>query len=351
MTANRIIADPTAAWEFPYSHTVGFMANQGRGFNNPIDVALAPSGALYVLNRAGPEVGIRLPYKRVTICTVDEQYLGEFSTGGIEDGQLWWPSSLAFDRQGLLYVADEALNHVSVFTAEGQFLAKWGEAGSEEGQLNRPSYIAFDGNDDLLIADSLNHRVQKFTKDGRFLETWGQYGDGPGQFNMPWGLAVDHAGNVLVADWRNDRVQMFDGQGNFLRQWAAGPVGSKLFHRPANVAVDSDGLLYVADWGNERVQVLAPDGEVLASLRGDSVDSQWAQDYFAANPDEGAARLAADLTPELGPAAEPLREESANVEELFWGPTSISLDDQGRIYVVDSCRHRLQVYRKRPAGP
>ena len=165
--------------EFPYSHTIGFMANQGRGFNNPIDLALSPSGALYVLNRAGPEVGTRLPYKRVTICTGDEQYLGEFSTGGIQDGQLWWPSSLAFDSEGLLYIADEALNHVSVFAGDGQFLAKWGEPGPNQGQLNRPSYIAFDSNDDLYLTDSLNHRVQKFTKGGQFSGRLGRSRDWP----------------------------------------------------------------------------------------------------------------------------------------------------------------------------
>ena len=113
-------------YNFPYSHTVGFLANQGRGFNNPIDVAIAPAGQLYVLNRAGPEVGIRLPYKRVTICTADEEYLGEFSTGGTGDGQLWWPSSIALDSEGLVYIPDEALNHVQVFTPEGVFLKRWG---------------------------------------------------------------------------------------------------------------------------------------------------------------------------------------------------------------------------------
>ena len=74
-----------------YSHTIGLYSLQGRGFNNPVDMAFGKGGAIYVLNRAGPEVASRMAYKRVTICTADEEYLGEFSGGGVEDGQLMWP--------------------------------------------------------------------------------------------------------------------------------------------------------------------------------------------------------------------------------------------------------------------
>ena len=331
---------------FQYSHTVGFLANQGRGFNNPVDVAQDSSGVLYVLNRAGPEVGIRLPYKRVTVCTVDEEYLGEFSTGGAGDGQLWWPSSLAFDSQDHLYIADEALQRISIFNKDGTFIDKWGVPGTGDGELDRPSYIAFDREDNLYISDSLNHRVQKFTREGRFLGKWGAAGDGPGQFNMPWGLSLDHLGNVYVADWRNDRIQKFDSQGDYLEQWGSSGGGNVDLYRPASVAVDDQGLIFAADWGNERVQVLSPRGEVIASLRGDSVDSRWAQDYFAANPDEAAERRAANLEPEVKHSSEPAREESASIEKLLWGPTAVKLDAQGRIYIVDSCRHRLQIYRR-----
>ena len=80
----------TTTTSFNYSHTIGFLANQGRGFNNPVDVALDSQGVLYVLNRAGPEVAIRLPYKRVVTCTVDEEYLGEFGTGGTGGGTTNW---------------------------------------------------------------------------------------------------------------------------------------------------------------------------------------------------------------------------------------------------------------------
>ena len=136
---------------------------------------------------------------------------------------------------------------------------------------------------------------------------------------MPWGIALDGAGNVYVADWRNDRVQKFDPSGKFMDQWGASGDGDGQFHRPAGLSVDGEGNIYVADWGNERVQVMTQRGDVLASFRGDSVDSNWSKDYFLANPEEAAARRRADLEPEVDPPVERHREQSANVEKLLWG--------------------------------
>ena len=336
-----------------YSHTVGSLSNQGRGFQNPVDVALDSQGVMYVLNRAGPELPIRLPYKRISMCTVEEEFLGEFGTGGTGRGEFWWPSSLAFDSRDRLYVADEALNRITVFSITGEVLDLWGEEGSAPGQLNMPSGVVADGEDNLLIADSGNHRIQKFSDDGKFLEAWGSPGDGEGEFNGPWGVALDGSGNLFVSDWGNDRIQKFDATGRFLTQYpdpAESVPHSDRIYRPAGLCVGEDGLIYVADWGNERVRVLSLDGELLATLRGESRTPSWANEYFEANPEEGALRLESDLSPEVNPlggfGTTADREESANVEKLFWGPTAVKLDGQGNLLVVDSCRHRIQVYRR-----
>ena len=332
---------------YTYSHTIGLYALLGRGFNNPVDMAFGKDGVIYVLNRAGPEVASRLPYKRISMCTVDEQYLGEFSSGGVDDGQIMWPSSIATDRDGNVYVSDEALQRVTIFDSRGRYLDKWGVKGRADGEFNRPSGIAFDPDDNLLVTDSLNCRVQRYTREGRFLESWGRPGRAAGEFNLPWGIHVDSDGNVLVADWRNDRVQRFDAGGSHIATYGVSGDADGEFNRPAGVAEDMDGNIIVADWGNERVQALRPDGRFLLSLRGESGISKWGQEYFDANAHELRERDKSDMEPALGPMAlGSSREESANIEKLFWGPTAVKVDDEGRLFVVESCRFRIQVYQR-----
>jgi DNA-binding beta-propeller fold protein YncE len=332
---------------YRYSHTIGCYAQLGRGFNNPVDVAVGRDGVLYVLNRAGAETDVRMSYKRVSICTVTEEYHGDFSTGGTGHGQLMWPVAIALDADENIYISDEALQRISIFDKQGTFLAQWGKQGRGDGEFDRPAGLAFDRDQHLLVADGRNHRIQKYTKDGTFLSSWGKGGYGAGEFNLPWGIAVDQAGHVYVADWRNDRIQQFDAAGNYLTSWGTSGQGDGQFSRPSGVAVDREGNIYVADWGNERVQILGTNGSVCATLRGESRVSMWGESYFIANQDELAERQQADLEPPLTlPPTDATRYESASIEKLFWGPIAVKVDAQDRLYVVESCRHRIQIYCK-----
>jgi DNA-binding beta-propeller fold protein YncE len=332
---------------YRYSHTIGLYAQLGRGFNNPVDVAVGRHGVLYVLNRAGAETEVRMGYKRVSICTVTEEYHGDFSTGGTGAGQLMWPVAITLDAEENIYISDEALQRISIFDKQGTFLAQWGKQGSGDGAFDRPAGLAFDRDQHLLVVDSRNHRIQRYTRDGAYLGAWGKQGHGPGELYFPWGIAVDQAGTIYVADWRNDRVQQFDAAGNYLASWGTSGQGEGQFSRPSGVAVDPEGNIYVADWGNERVQILAPDGSVRARLRGEATVSKWGESYFVANQDELEERHKANLTPPLDlPPTDATRYESASIEKLFWGPVAVKIDDQHRLYVVESCRHRIQVYCK-----
>lgn len=332
---------------YSYSHTIGMLSVTGRGFNNPVDLAIGENDVLYVLNRAGSDVAERMLSKRISICTVGEDYLGEFGSGGSKNGEMMWPCSIAISGEGTIYVSDEALHRISIFDRKGNFLGKWGAEGSGEGEFRRPAGIAFDKENNLLVVDGMNNRVQRYTKDGRFLDGWGRSGNGNGEFNVPWGITTDDEENVYVADWRNDRVQKFDADGRHIATIGASGGDDGAFHRPSGVTVDREGNIYVADWGNHRVQILDREGRFLSKFRGESGVSKWGDEYFEANLDELEERRKADMEPELDlRPGDDIREESASIEKYFWGPTSVKLDNRGRMLVVDSCRARIQVFER-----
>ena len=336
-----------------YSHTIGCYVSIGNpdatdpllGFTNPVDLAVGPDGMLYVLNRGRLSL-----MQRVTVMTKSEEPQRDFARSGTGDGQMMWPSSIALDRDENVYISDEALQRISIFNKKGDFIDKWGTQGAGDGEFDHPAGIAFDNDDNLLVSDGLNNRVQRYTREGRFLDSWGSKGTADGEFDMPWGIAVDLAGDVYVSDWRNDRIQKFDAGGSHLASWGASGQGDGEFSRPAGVAVDDEGNVYVADWDNDRVQVLGPDGSFVAKLRGESTLSKWAEDYVRYWENYTEQRAAADLEPELDLLSydATFREDSARIEKLLWGPTSVKLDNEGNIYIVDSCRYRIQVYHREP---
>ena len=325
------------ATSFQYSHTIGRAEFSGPGFRNPVAMARGAGDIMYVVNRS---YEYRPDGKRVTICSVDEEYIGEFARGATAagetelsaaDGSLIWPTSIAIDRDSNVYLADEWLNRISVFTKDGDWLGKWGTPGDSDGQIDRPSGLAFDQDDNLFLVDSGNNRIQKFTKDGTFIAKWGTVGSGDGQLNLPWGIDIDSHGDVWLADWRNDRIQKFTGDGLF--QMTLGSSGKEdgQFDRPTGVAVDGQGLIYVTDWGNARLQIFDPDGAFITKLTGDGTISKWGMDKLDANSEMWQEREIA---------------QGLEREKLFWGPIAVEVDDEGRVFIVESARHRIQVYRK-----
>ncbi|MBM3225752.1 MAG: hypothetical protein FJZ47_18405 [Candidatus Tectomicrobia bacterium] len=311
---------------FDYSHCLGMYGMAGQGFWAPTDFAFGANGSIYVVNRGAEELG-----QRITRCTTDHQFLGQFGGFGTGDGQFLWPSSIDLDRDENVYVSDENLHRISVFTREGTFLHKWGQAGSGAGELCGPAGLAFDRDDHLYVVDSRNHRIHKCTKDGQCLATWGQYGHGEGEFNTPWGICLDAQGDVYVADWKNSRVQKFTAAGAYLMTFGGADTGVGALQRPTGVAVDAEGDVYVTDWAGHQLQVFGPDGTFVTSLVGDAQQlSPWAQTYVEANPDILKARRRVSLEPEW----------------RFRRPIAVNVDAEGRIYVLESARHRFQIYTK-----
>ena len=335
-----------AAGPVEYIKTIGLTTNQsGRGFTNPYDCAFTSDGRILVLNRCDT---VRASLVRIGMMSWDEEYLGEFSRGyGRGDGQWIHPVAMALDTRDHVYVTDEQQHRVTVLDLDGNFVRQWGERGDGAGQMNAPAGMAINDQQVVYVVEQGNNRVQRFTTTGESLGTWGESGSGPGQFNMPWGVGLDSAGSVYVADWRNDRIQKFTPDGEFIAQYGSSGNGDGELSRPSGVCVDDAGYIYVSDWGNERLQIFDPAGGFVQSLRGQATLSKWAMDFMSVNPDESNTREIANLTPELPSHFDTPYLISSQTEPYFWGPVSVRLDGEGRLFVVESNRHRIQVYQRR----
>lgn len=311
---------------FDYSYCIGMYSQSGLGFWAPQDFVLGKNGRVYVLSRGVEQLG-----QRISKITLDHEFRGQFGSGGAEDGRFVWPRSIDLDPQGRVFVTDEYLNRISIFDVEGAFRYHWGRSGSGEGQLNGPSGIAFDSHGTVWVVDSLNNRVQNFSQIGEYLTGFGQQGNGDGDLENPWGLCIDHEDNIYIADWGNNRVQKFSQTGDLLVKFEGSDSGVSNLKGPSGVAVDSDGDVYVTDWGNHRVQIYAADGQYITALVGDAQEpSPWTQTYIEANPEIMKARRRADMEPEW----------------RFRRPVAVNVDADDRIIVLESYRHRLQIYNK-----
>ncbi len=181
------------------------------------------------------------------------------------------------------------------------------------------------------IDDTINHAVleqelptlkslRQLLFDGLFDHS------GPGKSNERVGF-----GDVYVADWKNNRVQSFDAEGRFKVMFEGADNGVGDLHGPTGIAVDSEGDVYVTDWGNHRVQIYGPDGHFVTTLVGDAqTPSPWTQTYIDANPDIVKARRRANMEPEW----------------RFRRPVAVNVDANDSIFVLETARHRLQVYDK-----
>ena len=315
---------------YKHSHAVGRAEFAGTGFRNATDLAISPDGTVFICNRSYEN---RPDGVHVTAVTLDEEYITEFGAYGEADGEFIWPTALALDSKGNLYLADEWLNRISKFTRDGEFVGKWGTAGSGDGELNGPAGLAIDANDNMYVVDAGNSRVQKFSLDGKYISQFGSKGSEDGQFNMPWGIALDSEGHIYIADWRNDRIQKFTPDGQ--HEASIGSTGSGVgqLNRPTGLAVDKDGDIYVADWMNNRIEVFAPDGRYITQFLGEAELSKWGRDKLASNPDMIRQR-------NLAYASEP------GFERNLAHPCAVRIDPEGRIVIIDHTRNRLQVYVK-----
>jgi DNA-binding beta-propeller fold protein YncE len=170
-----------------------------------------------------------------------------------------YPTNLALAPSGELYISDGYGNaRVHKFTADGRHLLSWGEPGSGPGQFHLPHGIAVDRSGIVYVADRENSRVQLFGPEGDFRGQWTDVA-------RPCQVRLDRADRVYVAElgfhagqWSGmtvppggsgGRVSVFSRQGELLARWGGGkqPCEPGDFFAPHDICVDSHGDVYVGE--------------------------------------------------------------------------------------------------------
>jgi DNA-binding beta-propeller fold protein YncE len=213
----------------------------------PAGLALDGEGNLYVVEQVKKQI------------TVFNPQLKEIRT--ITDPTVERPVGIAIDRQrGRIYLADTAYNKdpqftVKIFNMAGKLIGKLGHGrGNELGQFMFPTFVAVDPEGNVYVTDSLNCRVEKFGLDGKYLQSFGKMGNAWGEFTRPKGLALDSFGNVYVVDSGWSNVQIFNQKGQILLFFGGrGPIPGML-KNPISIAIDGDNDIFVGDYLNHRIE-------------------------------------------------------------------------------------------------
>ena len=230
-------------------------------------IAIDKLGNTYV-----PETGSQL-IREITSQGVVSSYAGlaldPVSNGTVAPITLYYPLAVAVDASNNLYVADGLRNWIQKITPAGivTVLAGSGAIGSDNGSgnvasFNFPTGLAVDPSGNVFVSDESNNQIRKITPSGLATTFAGNIlagkADGTGisaTFNLPDAIAIDTKGDLYVADGGNNAIRKITPAG------VVTTLATNAFAVCTGLAVDDTGNIYIVNSsGNGEIDKFAPNG-------------------------------------------------------------------------------------------
>ena len=304
--------------------------------DQPTRVAVDGAGNLYIADFSNHR--IRRVDASGTITTIAGTGEGGYGGDGGEAvvAKLFWPSGLAVDGSGNLYIAEYNNHRVRKVDTSGTIttVAGTGVKGfsgdngpATEARLASPRDVAVDASGNLYISDVTNRRVRKVDSSGMITTiagtgVRGYSGDGgpavEAQIDWPWGVTVDATGNVYISV--GNRIRQVDTSGTITTKAGTGSGGSFVYDggpavqgwlsNPQGMAADGTGSLYIADADNHRIRQVDTTGTITTVVG------------IGATGYGGDGKLA--------------------VEAYLNYPTGVTVDGSGNLYIADRNNDRVR---------
>jgi sugar lactone lactonase YvrE len=196
-----------------------------------------------------------------------------------------YPSGIAIDAAGTIYVADYNNGRIRKFKVGGVITTISG-TGALGQPVNGPALgqklggvegVAVDSAGTVYVTDTFWNVVFKIAANGALTVLAGNFDgyshpeDGPAlsvSLRDPWGVGVDAAGNVFITD-DTHRIRQITTTGN-LTTFAGrihfsgdgGPATAAMLNEPTGVGIDAQGNALISDASNYLIRKVTTDGKI-----------------------------------------------------------------------------------------